>query len=82
MENHKTPKPGSSEYNIEKTESLTTPKFNSTTERRESGELPATENLNDQSDTQERTTEKGPSKPDLGNERRDDEEQREKLITP
>ena len=52
MKNRETPKPGSKEYDVNKTEDLTTPKYHSSTDRRSSHELPATENLNDQPENQ------------------------------
>ncbi|WP_316811669.1 hypothetical protein [Pedobacter heparinus] len=84
MKNHGTPKPGSKEYDIEKTEDLTTPKYHSSTDRRSSHELPATENLNDQPEIKSDKRIKGEDVPktNLGNKRSDDEEQQEKLITP
>lgn len=78
----KTPKPGSAEYNVEKTEELTTPKFHSSTDHRNSQELPATENLDDLPQKVKTNLEQSVPKPELGNKRADDEDQREKLITP
>jgi hypothetical protein len=82
MKNRKTAKPGSKEYNVEKTEDLTTPKFHSSTDHRDSKELPVTENLNDESENIKINPDKAPPKPNLGNKRKDDEDQREKIITP
>jgi len=84
MKNRETPKPGSREYNVEKTEDLTTPKYHSSTDRRSSHELPATENLNDQADnnSNEIIQDNDIPKPNLGNKRSDNEKQREKIITP
>lgn len=78
----KTPKPGSAEYNVDKTKELTTPKFHSSTDHRSSQELPATENLNDEHKKAKTKPEHSVPKPDLGNKRADDEDQKEKLITP
>jgi hypothetical protein len=78
----KTPKPGSAEYNVEKTEELTIPKFHSSTDHRNSQELPATENLNDEHKKAKTKLGYNAPKPDLGNKRADDEDQKEKLITP
>lgn len=83
MENQKkTPKPGSPEYNVEQTQDLNIPQFHSSTDHRGSHELPATENLNDEAEKPKSNAEQSLPKPDLGNERADDEDQREKLITP
>lgn len=82
-ENRKaTPKPGSADYNVEETEKLTTPQFHSSTDRRNSAELPATENLDDQKEIPQTIPDSAPSEPNLGNKRSDDENEREKLITP
>lgn len=84
MKNNKTSKPGSKEYNVEKTEDLNNPKYHSSTDRRNSEELPATENLNDQPEdaTQKTAKEQDLPKTDLGNKEHGDEKQREKIITP
>jgi hypothetical protein len=84
MKNRETPKPGSAKYDVEKTEDLTTPKYHSSTDRRSSYELPATENLNDQpeNNVDEIISDNDVPKPNLGNKRRDNEKQREKIITP
>lgn len=77
-----TPKPGSEAYNVEKPQDLAIPKFNSSTDNRSSHELPATENLNDQPETDADTRANDTPKTNLGNKRDDDEEEREKIITP
>lgn len=82
MKNQKIPKPGSSEYKVEKTETLNIPKYNSSTDHRNSEELPATENLNDQTTNTKTDPDQMPPKPNMGNKRADDEDEREKLITP
>lgn len=82
MKNHKTPKPGSSEYNVEKTEDLNTPKFHSSTDRRNSKELPAIENLNDQPESTLDTENQDLPKTNLGNKRKADEHKRERIINP
>jgi len=84
MENRETPKPGSAKYDVEKTEELNTPKYHSSTDRRNSHELPATENLNDQSENRinKKIQHKDLPKTNLGNKRKEDEKQREKIITP
>lgn len=82
MKNSTTPKPGSKKYDVEKTENLTTPKYHSSTDHRSNQELPATENLNDQSQSNRKIKHKDIPKPNLGNKRDDDEKQREKIITP
>ena len=83
MENKKTPQPGSAEYDVNKTEELNTPKYNSTSERRESHELPAVEHFDEHpvQDLDSETVQNTPN-PDLGNKREGDEEDREKIITP
>lgn len=78
MKKPETPKPGSAAYDVEKTQDLNTPKYHSSTDRRSSHELPATENMNDQ--PEDRTDHKDLPKTDLGNKRSEDEEQREKII--
>ncbi|WGQ10160.1 hypothetical protein QG516_00635 [Pedobacter gandavensis] len=84
MKNNKTSTPGSAAYNVEKTEDLTTPKYHSSTDRRNSEELPATENLNDQpqNNAEEKTEDKDLPKTNLGNKEKGNEKQREKIITP
>ena len=84
MENNKTPKPGTKGYSTDKPEDLTTPRYNSSTDRRNSDELPATENLNDhpQNEKDENRTNQDLPKTDLGNDPSDDEKQRERIITP
>ena len=84
MKNRKTPKPGSEHYNVEKTDDLNNPKYHSSTDRRSSHELPATENLNDKPENRpnEKIQDKDLPKTNLGNKRRDDEDEREKIITP
>ncbi|WP_449437136.1 hypothetical protein [Pedobacter steynii] len=83
MKNRHTPKPGSSKYNTEKPQQLTTPEYRSSTERRASNELPATENLDDETaknDTE--ISKQDRPKTNLGNPRSKGEDDREKLITP
>lgn len=93
MENKKTPKPGSKEYDPDQPQSLIKPDFNSSTDHRKSEELPATENLNDEQSKQkgedklqkEDSITSNVPKPDLGSENRksdDEEKEREKIITP
>lgn len=84
MKNNKTSTPGSAAYDVEKTEDLTSPKYHSSTDRRNSEELPAIENLNDQSqnNAKEKTEEKDLPKTNLGNKEKGNEKQREKIITP
>lgn len=83
MKNDKTPKPGSKDYNVEKTEALNTPKYNSSTDRRSSEELPATEHLQDPGEEHhavEKTTTDAP-KSDLGNDQDNEKEkERERII--
>lgn len=80
MKNQKTPKPRSSEYQIEKPETLNRPKYRSSTDHRSSEDLPAVENLNNQVTKTGITSDQDSPKPDLGNKRADDEDQREKII--
>ncbi|SDL81492.1 hypothetical protein SAMN04487898_12579 [Pedobacter sp. ok626] len=82
MKYRETPEPGSKKYNVEKTEDLTTPKYHSSTDRRNSNELPAIENLNDQFENtlNETIMDEEVPKTNLGNKRKDDEKQREKII--
>lgn len=83
MENRKTPKPGSEEYDVEKTQNLNIPEFNSSTSRRKSGELPSVENL-DHQPVEQTDASKDMELPEtnLGNERNEDEDENEKLISP
>lgn len=55
------------------------PKFHSSTDHRNSEELPGEENLNDQMQDSRNLPTDAP-KPDLGNKKNDDEAEREKLI--
>ena len=48
MKNRSTPKPGSVAYNPEKPQYLNIPEYHSSTDNRNSFELPAIENLNDE----------------------------------
>ncbi|NQX54515.1 hypothetical protein HQN86_12900 [Pedobacter panaciterrae] len=83
MKNRNTPKPGSAAYNTEKPQHLNVPEYHSSSDRRMSYELPATENLNDQADLHEtKVSSPASPKPNLGNPRNKDEDDREKLITP
>lgn len=87
MENRKVPKPDSEEYDVDNPQNLNTPKFNSSTERRNSPELPADENLND---LHENKDNKDPVKDEqgnqelpntnLGNDREEGEAKDEKII--
>ena len=78
----KTPKPGTAGYDPNDTNNKNIPKYNSSTDRRDSSELPATENLNDQT-TEGKTAVTTPDTPktNLGNGKYKDPEN-EKLITP
>lgn len=77
MENDKTPKPASEEYDVENPQNLNVPKFNSSTDKRESSEKPAVENMNDQ----ELVEDNRPPDTDLGNERDDHEDDKERIIS-
>lgn len=83
MKNRKTPQPGSKEYDVENTQNLNMPEFNSSTDRRESSEWPSVENLDHQyTEKVDRSENFEIPKTNLGNERDDDEEEKERLITP
>lgn len=88
MENNKTPKPESEDYDVEKPQDLNIPKYNSSTDHRTDADLPAVENLNDTEDGIDRQNSnrafpdhRESPKPDLGNDRDDDEDEREKIIS-
>lgn len=83
MKDHKeTPTPGQDGYQVEKTESLNKPKFNSTTERRSSDELPAVEHKDDHASNDETLIQHDLSVPktDLGNDRDDEKENEDEKI--
>ena len=83
MKNKSTPKPGSAKYDAEKPQQLTAPEYHSSTERRGSHELPATENLDNQTvKNKTEISKQDRPKINLGNPRNKDEDDREKLITP
>lgn len=77
MENDKAPKPASEEYDVENPQNLNVPKFNSSTDKRDSHEKPAVENLDDQKPAEDQR----PPDTDLGNERDDDEDEKERIIS-
>jgi Asp-tRNA(Asn)/Glu-tRNA(Gln) amidotransferase C subunit len=82
MKTDKTPQPGSEGYDVLKTQDLNTPKYNSTSDKKASGDLPALENSNDQLgeiDTHNANDTTTPPA-DLGNKREDDEKERERII--
>ncbi len=82
------PKPGSAEYPIEKPQDLQRPEFNSTSEQRSSEELPAVEHIEEESGLDEKEKnasrmeqqKKMPAKSDLGNDRDEEEAERERII--
>ena len=80
MEKNKTPKPDSSAYDVEKTEDLNVPKFNSTTQKRTAADLPADENMNNQSGEPKDVHDDRLPDTNLGNSRDDDEAEKEKII--
>lgn len=81
MKNQTTPKPGTAGYNPESPKDLNMPKYHSISDRRDSKELPGTENLNDQvNEEQDQPLPKSP-KTNLGNNKNKDPES-EKLISP
>jgi len=81
MKKDNTPAPGSEEYPVNDPQKLNTPKFNS--EGRKTGdEVPPVENMNDELqeiDTDNAVDMTGPET-DLGNERDDDEDEKERII--
>jgi len=81
-ENQATPQPGTPEYQVEKTEELNKPKFNSGTDRRDSEELPAVEQKDAHLSSDEKSTEHDQNIPeaDLGNQRDEDKEQEDEKI--
>jgi hypothetical protein len=82
MKKNETVRPGSKDYDVNNPQKLTIPRYSSTTENRDSGELPATENLNDlQKDKDNlKIDDTRTSDSDLGNKRADDEENKERII--
>ncbi|MES2457777.1 MAG: hypothetical protein V4594_19620 [Bacteroidota bacterium] len=82
MKNSNTPAPGSEDYDVNQPQDLNKPKYNSTTEKRGSAELPAVENMNDQQqhiDTHQANDTSGPET-DLGNDRAENEKEKERII--
>ncbi|MES2826806.1 MAG: hypothetical protein V4687_01570 [Bacteroidota bacterium] len=82
MENKATPSPDSENYKVEQTEKLNMPKFNSATDKRSGGELPAIENMNDQHEKVNPEDADRTNMPavNLGNDRSDDEKDDERII--
>ena len=82
MNNSKTPAPGSEEYDVNHPQELNTPKYNSATEKRPSSGLPQVENMNDQQKHIDTDNANDTSVPDtdLGNDRADDEKEKERII--
>lgn len=82
MKDHETPKPGSPEYPVNRPQDLTQPKFRSDGQNGDTDGLPPVENLNDQERETEIDSAAGSSRPrtDLGNDRDEDEEDRERII--
>ena len=82
MENNPTPKPESEKYDVEHPQDLNTPKYNSTTEKRTGGELPAIENMNDEDEKVDPEDSNRSNMPetDLGNDNKDDEKEKERII--
>jgi hypothetical protein len=72
------PKPDAEEYDVENPQNLNVPKFNSTTDKLEGREGPAVENFNDQIPV---VSHEQPPKADLGNDREDDENEQERIIS-
>ena len=84
MKNHTTPKPGSPAYEVETPQLLNIPRYHSSTDYRNCQELPAIENLNDQSlnESEGELLDDRSPKPNLGNNRSANEKEREKIVTP
>jgi hypothetical protein len=80
MKKPKTPRPDSEEYNVEKPQDLNIPKFHSSTDYRNAGELPSVENLNDQSEDAGEGAPTQVPETNLGKKRKDDEDDRERII--
>lgn len=81
----KTAKPGTAAYDPDKPQNLNIPEYNSSSDYRESHELPAIENLNNEQreeNSKKESVKKRPPKPNLGNKRDKDEDQREKIVSP
>lgn len=82
MKNRKTPKPGTKEYDVENTQNLNIPEFNSSTGRRKSGELPSVENLDPQPiESSDSSKDTEIPEVDLGNQRDEDEDEKERIIS-
>jgi len=81
MNDQETPKPGSSDYPVNKPQDLTKPKFRSDGQK-EGDERPPVENLNDQERETEIDSDETASRPhtDLGNDRDADEADDERII--
>lgn len=82
MNKDKTPQPGSEDYDVEQPQELNIPKFNSSTEKRGSDELPAVENMDGMKKPVQPENRGQKSLPDtnLGNDRDDYEDEKEKII--
>ncbi|RZK79256.1 MAG: hypothetical protein EOO92_09655 [Pedobacter sp.] len=78
MENKHTPSPDSEEYNVEKPQDLNAPEYTSASDKRESDELPAIENMNDEDEKvqPEDSNRSNMPKTDLGNEEDDADSER------
>jgi len=84
MKKHATPKPGTKNYDVEKTGDLNIPKYHSSSDHRHSNELPSIENLNNQPETKtdKAINDQDIPKTDLGNKPKANEKEREKIIKP
>jgi hypothetical protein len=83
MNTDATPKPESDDYDVNHPENLTTPKFNSDTDKREGAKLSAIENMNNEDEKVEPEDSNRSKMPetDLGNNPDDDnEKERERII--
>lgn len=82
MSENKTPKPGSPDYPVDQPQDLTQPKFRSDGQKEDTSDLPPVENLNDQQTETKANPANDTSRPrtDLGNDRDEDEEDKERII--
>ncbi len=86
-QSNKAKRPGNEEYDVNHPQNITQPSFRSDSSRRDSGDKPATENLNFQDEENDATFPKKDHhlpddipKPDLGNGEKKDDKDDEKLI--
>ncbi|MEJ2880480.1 hypothetical protein [Pedobacter sp. GR22-6] len=82
MKNKKTPQPGEEDYPLNQPQNLNIPKFNSSGKKDLTDDLPPVENMNDLQIEKNADHESYDDRPltDLGNERSDNEEEKERII--